>query len=235
MGSIFLQASVLRNIVLLSVISVSLCDTSNMDDFDSSDAAAAARRLLQKTVYNMPKLNFCELVQTKMSQMRLILFVCSETSIYSRFHMRNVRHRLRFQAAEFTMLRVVSFFCQKMFPNSGTNHSDIGSSEIAESNRIYEPVSVWRQFHANVLSSYIEIECIPAVDFGAQQFSQCDSNESPRRLWSPRGVGVMLRPAQRMHRWWWLLFSHSLQRSRVLFKLRVDLPKVLPAHEWKFR
>ena len=96
MGSIFLQASVLRNIVLLSVISVSLCDTSNMDDFDSSDAAAAARRLLQKTVYNMPKLNFCELVQTKMSQMRLIIFVCSETSINSRFHMRNVRHRLRF-------------------------------------------------------------------------------------------------------------------------------------------
>ena len=74
MGSIFLQASVLRNIVLLSVISVSLCDTSNMDDFDSSDAAAAARRLLQKTVYNMPKLNFCELIQTQMSQMRLIIF-----------------------------------------------------------------------------------------------------------------------------------------------------------------
>ncbi len=143
MGSIFFQASVLC-IVLLSVISVALCDTSNMDDSDSSDAASAVRRLLQKTVYNMPKLNFCELIQTKMPHMRLILilFVRSETSINFSCHMRNVRHRLRFQAAEFAMLRVVSFFCQKMFPNSGTNHSDLGSSEIAESNRIYEPVSL---------------------------------------------------------------------------------------------
>jgi hypothetical protein len=55
------QTFIIYTILLLSAIDVSLSDASGADDFDSSsNSSATARRLLQKTAYTMPKLNFCE-------------------------------------------------------------------------------------------------------------------------------------------------------------------------------
>jgi hypothetical protein len=41
-------------------MSFALNDNSLEEDANTSDHATRARRLLQKTAYTMPKLNFCE-------------------------------------------------------------------------------------------------------------------------------------------------------------------------------
>jgi hypothetical protein len=40
------------------------------------------------------------------------------------------------------MLRAISVFNQKMLSNPGSSHSKFGSAEIAESDRVYEPIIV---------------------------------------------------------------------------------------------
>jgi hypothetical protein len=63
MGTILPQTFIVFTILLLSGIDIFLSDVSAADDFDSSsNIAASARRLLQKTAYTMPKLNFCKTI-----------------------------------------------------------------------------------------------------------------------------------------------------------------------------
>ena len=100
MEYIFDRTFVLRTVLLLSAIAVSLSNGSIEEDFDSHETSTTSRRLLQKTFYTMPTLNFCE--TSKCSCANSFLDTCltpffSETGCSCCCDLWNIWHRLRFQ------------------------------------------------------------------------------------------------------------------------------------------
>ena len=180
MGRTLQKTSILCIIMMLSAIAVSQSDRSAEDDRESVDSASG-RRLLG-TSYTMPKLNFCELIHHSVVEITRLTACCSVSRRKSCRNMRNIRHRLRLQVAEYAMLRTISIQDQKVFNDFGSNFPEFGNAANSGSDPKYEPNCVWRKFCTNVLPSYIKTAGIQAVDFGGQRILQPDFEQCRWRL-----------------------------------------------------